>query len=99
MEILKLAQGMRSKQPGFINSLNPAAIEDGICQMVKSKPKGYKNLSFLGIMAANSAPPLIGLPVGFRQSLTTGASIKTANAANCLTLGRPLLRPPGFCLI
>ena len=66
MEVLELAHGTRSKEPGFTNYL---AHERGICTMVKFRAEGYKNLSLMGVIIATFAPPLIGLPVRRRPPI------------------------------
>jgi hypothetical protein len=61
LEVLELARGTRATNPGFLNYLD--ASMRGACTKIKLQAKGYKNLSFVGLMCALFGPLLLGLRV------------------------------------
>jgi hypothetical protein len=61
LEVLELARGTRSTQPGFIDVLPD--VRRAICQKVKFQSVGYKNLSVAGLLFAFWTPPILAIRI------------------------------------
>jgi hypothetical protein len=58
-EMLLAVRGTRASEPGYIDILPPN--RRSVCRKFMFQAEGYKNISFVGILAAIFIPPLLGL--------------------------------------
>ena len=61
LEVLELARGTRAGMEGFTNQMGHS--RRGICQKIKFRSTGYKNISLFGILLALLLPPVLAFSV------------------------------------